>query len=113
MIEVTILNYLNDKLSVPCFMEHQRSTDLAEYVVLERTGGSNADKVNTVTFAIQSYASSMYNAAVLNESVKSAMESAHDLAKIASVTLNSDYNFTDTTKKQYRYQAVFRIVFTD
>ena len=29
---------------------------------------------------------------------------------IAKVDLNTDYNFTDTTTKQYRYQAVFDIV---
>ena len=31
--------------------------------------------------------------------------------EVASCRLNSDYNFTDTTKKQYRYQAVFDIVY--
>ena len=33
-----------------------------------------------------------------------------ELGIIASVRLNSDYNYTDTTTKQYRYQAVFDIV---
>ena len=32
-----------------------------------------------------------------------------NLDEIASVKLNSDYNFTDEETKQYRYQAVFDI----
>ena len=32
------------------------------------------------------------------------------LEQIVSVSLNSDYNYTDTTTKEYRYQAVFDIV---
>jgi len=31
------------------------------------------------------------------------------LNEIGKVKLNSDYNFTDTVTKQYRYQAVYDI----
>ena len=51
----------------------------------------------------------MYGAAALNEEVKKAVDSLIELNEIASVTLNTDYNFTDTTTKQYRYQAVYDI----
>ncbi len=43
-----------------------------------------------------------------NETVKLAMDSLDELAEVCRVQLNSDYNFTDTASKRYRYQAVFR-----
>lgn len=59
--------------------------------------------------AIQSYADSMYEAAELNERVKTVMADAVALDDITKVDLNSDYNYTDTANKRYRYQAVFDI----
>jgi hypothetical protein len=46
---------------------------------------------------------------VLNESVKSAMEGFAQLANVTRVELDTDYNFTNTTTKQYRWQAVYNI----
>ena len=47
--------------------------------------------------------------AVLNEKVKEFMRAAISLDSIAKVECNSDYNFTDASTKEYRYQAVFDI----
>jgi hypothetical protein len=60
-------------------------------------------------FAIQSISDSLLGAATLNEAVKLAMDSAASLAEVCSANLNSDYNFTDTSTKQYRYQAIYDI----
>lgn len=51
----------------------------------------------------------MYDAAKLNEELKEVVENMIELDEISNVQLNSDYNFTDTTTKEYRYQAVFDI----
>jgi hypothetical protein len=32
------------------------------------------------------------------------------LEEVSKVSLNSEYNYTDTVEKKYRYQAVFDIV---
>lgn len=79
------------------------------YVIFEKTSSGKRDFANSATFAFQSYAPSLYEAAVLNEKVKAAVESAIELNEISGVRLNSDYNFTDTQTKEYRYQAVFDI----
>ncbi|SDQ04437.1 hypothetical protein SAMN04487752_0319, partial [Carnobacterium viridans] len=47
--------------------------------------------------------------ALLNEELKEVVENLILLNEISGVRLNSDYNFTDTTTKEYRYQAVFDI----
>jgi len=108
MIEKTILDYLNNKLSEPCYMEEPDGEDT--FVLLEKTGSSLSNYVYSATFTIQSYATSLYEAAELNEKVKAAMLTiADELNTISKCSLNSDYDFTDTTKKRYRYQAVFDI----
>lgn len=112
MIEKDVLDFLNTRLDVDVWMEIPKSTDMPdEFVVLEKTGSGEYNHISSATFAIQSYAKSMYDAASLNETVKAAMEHATDVAQISRVTLNSDYNFTDTVTKNYRYQAVYDIVY--
>ena len=108
MIEKIILDYLDQELSVPVYME--RPADLPDkYVLIEKTGSGKRNQICDARLAIQSYAPSMYEAASLNEDVKTKMESAVSLNEICRVSLNSDYNFTDTAMMAYRYQAVFDI----
>lgn len=108
MIEVTILNYLKTKLSVPVRLEKPEPQP-PEYLLFEKIGSSRVNMLSSSTFAFQSYSGSMYGASSLNEKVKQAVDSLIELDDIASVNLNSDYNFTDTTTKKYRYQAVYDI----
>lgn len=108
MIEKTILDYLSQNLTVPVVMERP-ATAPATYVLIEKTGSSKRNQIYTATIAIQSYAPSLVEAAELNETVKSTIEGAVELNRICQVSLNSDYNFTNTAMKQYRYQAVFDI----
>lgn len=110
MIELIILNHLKDKLSVPVRLEKPDPLPAdGKYVLFEKTGSNQLNKTGGSTFAFQSYANSMYNAAALNEETKQAVESLLELDEIVSVKLNTDYNFTDTTTKQHRYQAVYDI----
>lgn len=109
MIEKIILDYLTESLSVPCLMEEPTGMTGEELIVIEKTGSSVSNRIYTATVAIQSYAPSMYEAATLNEQVKAAMDNIVTLPEIARCELNSDYNFTDTSMKFYRYQAVFQI----
>src|SRR5690625_4126146 len=105
MIELIILNHLDNNLAEPVFLEKQ--TNETPYVLFEKTSSSKTNHLPTATFAFQSYAQSLYTAALLNEKVKTAVESLIELDEIRGITLNSDYNFTDTRTKQCRYQAVY------
>ena len=79
-----------------------------------RAGAGYATRSHqTATLAIQSYGGTMYQAAVLNETVKQYMDAAVALPQVSSVKLNSDYNYTDTEAKRYRYQAVFDVITFD
>ena len=110
MIEKTVLDFLDEELSVPVWMEIPEGETLPDqFVLLEKTGSRSGDHIRSATFAVQSYADSMENAAKLNEDVKEIMDRLTELNRITRSELNSDYNFTDREKKQYRYQAVYVI----
>lgn len=108
MIEMIIKNHLDSELDVEVFLEKPSST-IESYVVLEKTSSGKRNHLPTAVFAFQSYAKSLYAAAELNEKVKDSVENLIGLDEIRGISLNSDYNFTDTTTKEYRYQAVFDI----
>lgn len=110
MIEKIVLDYLNNVLSVPVFMEKPERPSL-RYVLIEKVGGSRENFINKATLTLQSYAESLFLAAELNEEVKKAMDNLVTLDSIGSSRYNTDYNFTDTTKKKYRYQAVYDLTY--
>lgn len=108
MIEVTILNHLKSKMNVFVGLEKPEPL-LAEYVLLEKIRSNRNNHLHSSTFAFQSYSTSLYKASQLNELTKQAVDSLIELNEIAGIQLNTDYNYTDTTTKQYRYQAIYDI----
>ena len=69
MIEKTILDHLSASLEVACGMEVPANAP-ASFVVLEKTGTSRKNRIGTAILAVQSYAPTLYEAACLNERVK-------------------------------------------
>ena len=110
MIEKIIKDYLQDSLGLPARMEEEDNLG-TEYVLVEKSRSGAENHISKATLAIQSYSTSMYKAAALNERVKEAMEKSIELDDISRCELNSDYNYSDTGRKKYRYQAVFDIVY--
>lgn len=100
-------------LDVPCYTERPEEEPDRMYIVIEKTGSSETNHITDATMAIQSYGLSLYEAAVLNDKVKEAMRDIVKLPSVSSCELNSDYNFTYTAMKAYRYQAVFVITYYD
>lgn len=108
MIEKIVLDYLNDALGVKVYMEEEENMP-QEYVLVEKTGSGKENHIFDATIVVQSFSDTMYHAAMLNEKVKAAMENIVVLDDITRCDLNTDYNYTDTSRKKYRYQAVFDI----
>ena len=50
---------------------------------------------------------------LLNERVKAAMGKMVSLDDISKAELNTDYNFTDPETKEYRYQAIYDLVYME
>lgn len=110
MIEITVLDYLSGKLDVPVYMEEPEKPPQS-YVVIEKTGSSKENYICSAMLALQSYGETLLQAAELNEQVKVAMDDIVELDLVSRAELNTDYNFTDTQTKRYRYQAVYDLVF--
>nr|DAN18759.1 MAG TPA: tail completion protein [Caudoviricetes sp.] len=108
MIEIVIKKFLDENLKVPSFFEHTKNMP-ESFVIIEKTGSGGSDYVHSATFAFQSYAPSLQKAAELNETVKKTVEQLVTVNEVSGVHHNSDYNFTDTETKKYRYQAVYDI----
>ena len=110
MIELSILNHLKTELNPTTVTSEIRQDMPDSFVYVEKTGSSQNDRLFHATFAVQSYAASLYDAMVLNEAVKTAMFDAVSLPEVTRVSLNSDYNYPDLSTKRPRYQAVFDII---
>ena len=81
MFEPTVLNYLTEKLeNVPVLMELPEvpSADYPEFpyplVVIQNVGHTRDDFIDRVSLAFQSYGSTLYNAAALDEAVRNAID---------------------------------------
>ena len=108
MIEGILLDWLTEALSVPVRMEIP-SPMPEKFVVLEKTGSSRQNHIFSATIAVQSFAPSLYEAAVLNEDVKGVLLYGSQPDGVCRVELNSDYNYTNPDLDRYRYQAVYDI----
>lgn len=108
-IEEFIIDYLTGELDVPVRAEVPANPP-ALFVLVERTGSSTVNRITTTELAVQSWASSLLEAAELNETVKAAMAGMLAHGEISAVSCETDYNYTDTTTKHYRYQAIFDVV---
>lgn len=109
MIEETVREYLLSELECDVYMQRPDNPP-KRYVIIEKTGGGEDEHIYRATFAIQSYADSLYEASLLNENVKSAMRAITRIDSISKCALNTDYNYTDTRTNEYRYQAVYNLV---
>lgn len=116
IIEKVLISYLINKTSAGSDVYAERPSDPPEtYILIEKTGSSVENMITTSTLAIQSISDSMQGGSMLdamdlNEDVKDAMAELEELDCIVKVDLNSDYNYTDDSTKEYRYQAVYQII---
>lgn len=110
MIEVILKDYLSEVVNVPVYLEEPEKPP-KEYIIIDKLGSSESDFLSSASIAIQSYSGSLYGAAWLNRQVKAAMKHIIALDSVSAAKLNSDYNYTDTQTKRYRYQAVYSITY--
>lgn len=115
MIIPWYIEYLSARLDVPVYgevPETRPDAPLPEtFVVVEKTGSTETDKIKHATVAFQSWAPSLFDAMALNEEVKTAVASSVSESKISRAKCENDYNWTDDSIKQHRWQAMFDIVY--
>lgn len=111
MIEKILYDYLVMVTGLPVSFENIENEE--RWIKIEKTGSRYKDSVATATFAIQSYAPSLYDAASMNHMLKQFVRGMVTDARISAVEINGDYNYTDTSRKGYRYQMVVDVIYCD
>jgi len=111
MIETILIDYLSSEIGVSVTAERPRARQ-GEYLVIDKTGSSESDHLESAMVAVQCFADTKASAASLCSRVKKAMRSIADKrGDVTRSSLNSDYDNTDTSTKKYMYQALFDITF--
>jgi hypothetical protein len=110
MIETKIIDYLNSNLEANTYMEQPEEKPVRFYI-MERTAGGETNHIREGSFSVQSYAPTLYEASLMNNAMINVFKGLVELPEVSRVVLNSDYNFTDPTTQQYRYQANFVVTY--
>lgn len=86
-------------------------SNIKEYILIQKTGNSERNMMESPVVAIKSISKqSRYLASLNNERVKEAMRGfRYSVPNVFGCVLNTDYDFTNTATKEYRYQSVWQI----
>lgn len=108
MIELVIKEHLEQHLDAPVYFEFP--SDAPDYfIILKRESNPRENMIDSALVIVDSYGPNQLAAAMLNESVKSALDDLNNLPRISASRRGGDYPAFDTRNKRYRYQAVQNI----
>ena len=114
MIEAIVIQYLMDALQTDHVYAERPMDPPDEYYIVELTSSSERNHIMDAMIVVQSISgTALLRAAEMNQDVRRAMRNLISMTDVSRCELNSAYNFTDTSTKQYRYQAVFDIVYME
>lgn len=108
MIELTVKEFMEVRLSVPLYFEFPEDPPVS-FVVLKKEGNPRKNLLESTMLVADSYGPSLLEAARLNEQVKGALDDLVLLDAVSSSRRGGDYPAFDTKNKRYRYQAVQNI----
>ena len=110
LIEQTVLEYLQRELDMDEVYPEIPNPIPEKFVVLHVIDRNKSDQINEVTIEFMSYASSKYEAAVLDDQVRTAMEEIVQIDDI-SCHFGGGNDNPDTTLKKPRYRCYFNLFF--
>ena len=109
MIEQIIIDYLNGQQTVPAHAEIPVNPP-DEYIIIERVGGGEQNRIREASIVVQTIAQSMFRAAELAEAIREVMLGIVALPSVFHCSVNAGpYNFTNTDTNEYRYQTVYTV----
>lgn len=111
-IEQLVQRTLRRETGYPAFLEEPPAPRPPRYYLAARLGRGEENHLSRARLALQSYAPSLAGAMALNRAAYDVMKTAllGDPA-VSRVSLVSDYDFTDTATKRYRWQAIYEITY--
>jgi hypothetical protein len=113
-IEQLVRETLEGVTHYPAYLEEPPAPRPPRYYLAARLGRSEENHISRARLAVQSYAPSLAGAMALNREAYGVMKNLLlcDPA-VSRVSLVSDYDFTDTATKRYRWQAIYEITYYD
>lgn len=109
MIEKIVIDYLAAAQQLPVYAEKPVNQE-GEYILIERIGGSEVNRIREATVVVQTIAGTLYRAAELAEEIRALMLDIVSLNSVFHCSVNAGpYNYTDTETKEYRYQTVYTL----
>ena len=114
LIESAVIGHLCTELNTVNVFAERPKDPPAAYWLIEKTAAQEENHILQATIAVQSISSnSLLEAAQLSNVAEEAMRRLILLENVGSSKLNSAYNYTDPETREYRYQAVFDINYTE
>lgn len=108
MIELTVKEFMEARLSVPIYMEYPEDPP-DSFVVLKKGDSGRENFLNSAMLVADSYGPYLLEAARLNEQVKSILDDLIQLPAVSASRRAGDYPAFDTKNEKHRYQAVQNI----
>lgn len=107
-IEEFVIQYLAARLSVSVSGDVPSPVP-SRFVTVEKTAGSESNKIRSARLAVQCWDASRDAAAQLCAQVEQIMAELTAEPEISRCSLDTSYNFPDLERKRPRYQAVFAL----
>lgn len=109
MIEAEVKDFLNTYFAgnVSVCLEIPKNMP-EKFIVFQRVDMGREDYIEAVTLEFCSYADSKYEAALLDESLRDAMDSMHSTTDISCKISGGDDDM-DTSLKKYRYRCYYNL----
>ena len=112
MIEERVKVFLNAEFAqdqIPVCLEVPKDIP-STFIVFQTVARSKEDQLNGVTLEFRSYAPTKYEAALLDEKVRAAMEKLHETSDI-SCELGGGNDNPDTVLKIPRYRCYYNLFY--
>lgn len=107
MIEVTLKNYLDEKLeTIPVLFEKPK-TKPQSYVVIHGLDSGITNHIQADTFSFLCIAPSFYEAKLLSDRVKLVLLDSIQLPQISSAKLGGQNSSANATTASYEYELIF------
>lgn len=112
LIEEKVKNFLDGEFAeenIGVFLEIPETLP-SSFIVFQLIGRGRENLVNEATLEFRSYAPSKYEAAVLDEKLRTALDKFHEESDV-SCKLGGGNDDPDTVLKRYRYRCYYNLYY--
>lgn len=110
MIDVLLKTYLDNELEIPVIFEKPKTVP-ESYVLIELIDAGKDNHIDAVTFQFHCHDTSLYNAAVLTETVEGLLENAISLPAISKSQFGGKRPEINSATKTYKYVLTYNFVY--